>query len=239
MYSQANQIMLRFLYLLFNITLYLSAPLILAQNTIDDKAVYGLNPLLYNGKVYNYFPGTRVKGHQYINQKDYSEGSLTIRGVKYKKLLLNYDILNQEVILKYVDPQGSNRLLTVSKAWLEKFSIGQQNFSLIETPDNQKLIVQTLNQGDFQLHNNWTKKLIANISFVSEHYLFDEKNSTLYLSYRNILHEYNSTKDILKLLNNKDQQKVKLYIKQNKIKARTNSLDQLKGLLNYCNQLDL
>ncbi|RLD36128.1 MAG: hypothetical protein DRI74_09640 [Bacteroidetes bacterium] len=227
----------RFLYLFFSLILYLLSPYISAQNIIDDKQVYGLNPLLYNGKVYSYFPGDQVKGHQYFKQKAFSEGCVSIRGTKYENILLNYDILNQEVILKYSDPQGSNRLLAVSKAWLEKFSISNEQFSLINTPDGHKLIVQTLNQGKIQLHNHWTTRIIAEISFVAEHYTFEKKRNTLFISYENKLKKFNSTKDILNLFNDENKLKIKRYLKQNKLKTRRNSLNQLIGLINYCNQL--
>ena len=210
-----------------------------AQDLKSDISIYGLDPIVYNGKVYNYFPGVGVKGHQYFEQKDFNEGCISIRGAKYENVLINYDILNQDVILKYSDPQGSNRLISVSKAWLKQFSVSNEQFSILDTPEGEKLIVQTLNQGSIQLHIHWTKKLIAVITFIEENYVFDKKNSILFLSYKDNLQEFKSTKDILALLDKDAQQKVKKYLKVNKIKARTNSQDQLIKLLNYCNQLDL
>ena len=237
--TQSTKLMPRIFYLFTSLFFYALVIPISAQELSNDTAIYGLNPILHNGEVYNYFPSAGVKGHQYFDQKNYAEGCISIRGTKYEKVLINYDILNQEVILKYTDPQGSNRLLTVSKAWLEEFNVSSEHFSLIDTPKGEKLIVQTLNQGKIQLHNHWTKKLIAVISFVEEHYVFDKKNSSLFISYKNSLQEFKSTKDILALLDEENQKKVKRYLKENKIKARTSSLDQLIGLLNYCNQLDL
>jgi hypothetical protein len=197
--------MFRLFYFSVAILISMNAIPISAQNVPDDNEIYGLNPILFNGKVYNYFPGVGVKGHQYFEQKDFVEGCISIRGTKYEKVLLNYDILNQQVVLQYGDQRGSNRLLSLSKAWLEKFTIADEEFSLIQTSENQseKLIVQTLNHGQLQLHSHWTKKLVADISFVSNNYLFDKKKQTLYLSYKNVLREYKSVKDILSLPNQK------------------------------------
>ncbi|MCD6179499.1 MAG: hypothetical protein J7K39_06310 [Bacteroidales bacterium] len=227
----------RVLYYFLSLFFYVLVIPVSAQELSDDTPIYGLNPILHNGKVYSYFPGDQVKGHQYFKQKAFSKGCVSIRGIKYENILLNYDILNQEVVLQYTDPQGSNRLLAVSKAWLEKFSISNEQFSLINTPDGHKLIVQTLNQGKIQLHNHWTTRIIAEISFVAEHYTFEKKRNTLFISYENKLKKFNSTKDILNLFNNENKLKIKRYLKQNKLKARRNSLNQLIGLINYCNQL--
>jgi len=231
--------MFRFVYLLFSVLLCSIVAPVAAQNSIDDTQVYGLEPILHNGEVYNYFPGVGVKGHQYFEQKDFIEGTISVRGTTYENVFLNYDILNQQVILKYLDPQGSNRLLAVSKAWLEKFSIGEEQFSVILKFDGQKIIVQTLNEGSIQLHIQWTKKLVADISFVSEYYTFDKKHQTLYISYNNTLQEYKNTKTILALLNPSAQEKVKKYMRLKKIKNRSNSMEQLNELLVYCNQLGL
>lgn len=229
--------MLRFLLLLLSI--FLSNTIqVIAQDKIDDNQIYGLDPVIYNGKVYNYFPGVGVKGNQYFEQKDYVEGTISIRDHTYENLLLNYDILNQQLILKYVDPQGSNRLLIVSEAWLKKFSIGNEQFSIISNADGQKIIVQTLNKGILQMHIMWSKKLVAEINLVDEHYKFNE-NKLLYISSKNSFEEYNSTKDILALLSKENQLLTKSFLKKNKIKSRTTKEADLIMLLEFCNHLDL
>lgn len=229
MFHNKNQV----LFLLFCLFTSLS----IAQNTIDDTEIYGLNPIVYNGEVYNYFPGVGVGGHQYYDQKEFTLGCISIRGTKYENLFLNYDILNQELILKYADQQGANRLLKVSKAWLQKFKIGEEEFSIIVTPENQKLIVQIVNEGPFQLYIYWSKKLVADINFVSERYVFDKRQRTLYLAYKNKLIEYKTTKTIIDILPKPLQEKAKNYMKSNKIRSRTDSLDQIGELIAYCNKL--
>mgnify|MGYP000954703277 CR=1 FL=1 len=231
--------MFRLFYFLSCLFFYSSFSSVVAQNQNNDYQVYGLNPTLYNGKVYNYFPGIGVKGHQYFQTKEFEKGSLSIRSHIYKNVDLNYDILNQEVILKYTDPQGSFRLLTVSKAWLSKFTIGEEEFLFINSPDSSEFIVQKLNSGHLQMYIHWTKRLIANISFVSEHYVFEEKKQTLYLSYNNLFLEYKNAKTILDVLAPSNQEKVKLYMKKQKIKSRTTSVQEIKLLLDFCNQLIL
>ncbi len=209
----------------------------IAQKGIDDTEIYGLNPIVYNGEVYNYFPGVGVLGHQYFEQEEFTSGCISLRGTKYENVLLNYDILNQELILKYTDQQGANRLLKVSKAWLQKFKMGEEEFFIIESPENQKIIVQIAKEGPFKLYVYWSKKLVTDINFVSEHYVFDKKRRTLYIAYKNKLIEYKSSKTIMALLPKSEQGKAKNYMKINKIKPRTGSLDQIGELIAYCNTL--
>lgn len=207
-----------------------------SQNVSERKQMYGPDPMLINGKVYNYFPGSGVKGHQYLNQKEFQLGSLVIRGTEYKDVLLNYDLLNQEIILQYTDLQGSNRLLIVSKAWLEEINIEGETFSLRKTPDNRQLIAQTLNQGQIQLHVHWTKRLIADINLVSKQYVFESKKQNFFLTTKDTFQEYTSTKDLLQLFSDQDKEIVKQFMKQHKMKPKTNSILQLTELLDFCNQ---
>ena len=207
-----------------------------SQNVFERKQMYGPDPMLINGKVYNYFPGTGVKGHQYLNQKEFQRGYLVIHATEYKDVLLNYDLLNQEIILQYTDLQGSNRLLIVSKAWLEEINIAGETFSLRRTPDNQQLIVQTLNQGQIQLHVHWTKRLIADINLVSKQYVFESKKQIFFLTTKDTFQEYTSTKDLLQLFSDQEKEIVKRFMKQHKMKPKTNSILQLTELLDFCNQ---
>lgn len=232
-------LMLRFFYIFITLLFYLPTSPVQAQNKLTDQSVYGLDQILYNGKVYNYFPGPGVKGHQYLIDKEFISGSVTIRGKKYENLQLNYDILNQDLILKYTDLQGANRLLIVSMAWLKQFSLGSDVFSIIQLPDGKDFIVQELNQGKMKLYRHWTKRLIAKISSVSENYIFEEKKSSLFLSYNNKLQVFKSTNELLSFLDKEDEILLKNYLKQHKIKIKTASDKDLNELLNYCNTLKL
>lgn len=225
-------------HLIFLLIVVLNAPHSIAQNYDSKNQVYGLNPILYNGKVYDYFPGSNVKGNQYYNNSDFVKGCINLRGQKFEDVLLNYDILNQELILKYTDNQESQRLIIVSKAWLTEFSLGNEHFTLFAKPDGEKMIVQELNQGKIRLLRLWTKKLTADLSFGYESYVFTKKYQKLYLTSNKVFVEYSKVKDLLGLLNMEKQKKIKNYLKQNKIKARTSDITELSGLFDYCNQLN-
>jgi hypothetical protein len=225
-------------HLIFLLVFVLNAPHSIAQNYDSENQIYGLNPILYNGKVYDYFLGPNVKGNQYFNNSDFLKGCITLREQKFEDVLLNYDILNQELILKYTDNQESQRLLIVSKAWLGEFSLGNEHFIVFTKPDGEKMIVQEINQGKIRLLRLWTKKLTADLSFGSESYVITKRNQKLYLTYNKVFAEYSKIKDLLVLLNMEKQKKVKNYLRQNKIKARTSDITELSGLFDYCNQIN-
>src|SRR5512145_1757956 len=110
--------------LLINFLLILPGmlPAQMAASNLDE--VYGLDPVLYNGKKYTYFLPSGTGGHQYLFSPDYFVGSVTIKGQTFEGITLNYDICNQQLLLQYAIEAGSLRIIEVSKAWLESFTLG-------------------------------------------------------------------------------------------------------------------
>lgn len=207
-----------------------------AQSKPADISVYGLNPLLHNGKVYNYFPGANVKGHPYFSQKEYVVSSVKIRNQLFENVLLNYDILNQSIILKYTDAQGSNRLIALSDAWLSEFKIGEDQFYVLKNNNKETITVQTLCDGNAKLHIQWHKRLVADISFISEHYMFEAKRHTIFFESDRSFHEVKSIKDILKNLSPEKQISAKQFARQNKIKLGSTKTEDLVKAVNFLNQ---
>jgi len=63
--------------------------------------VYGLDPALYNGRIYTYAAPRNTTGDPFLSGADYCKGHITIEGKIYDGLNLNYDIFNQQILLKY------------------------------------------------------------------------------------------------------------------------------------------
>ncbi len=118
---------------------------------IADK-VYGLDPTLYNGKKYTYFLPASTGSHQYLFSPDYVSGSVTINGKTYEGILLNYDIYNQQLLLKFADETGAMNILEVSGAWLESFLIGTTGFEYLDIGKGPR-IYQVLGSGPVRANN--------------------------------------------------------------------------------------
>jgi hypothetical protein len=86
------------------------------QNKICTSEVYGSDPLLYNGRVYRFFTPLNTLGNQFFADPQFETGSVTIRGVTYTTLNINYDIYNQQLILEYKNNFGAKNLIIISDA---------------------------------------------------------------------------------------------------------------------------
>ena len=77
------QIRLFFQYLLLP-AIVLWAFSVSAQDTKKNSdQIYGFDPLLYNGRVYYFYPQPGTGGSQYLFDSFDESGSITIRGVTY------------------------------------------------------------------------------------------------------------------------------------------------------------
>ena len=133
-------------------------PYLTSKDSIDK--VYGMDPTLYNGILYqSKYPET-VKGDQYFSSPEYLNGEVLIRGVIFKNIKLNYDVYKQEVLLKYTNLSNGINIISISKAWLESFTIGDDRFTLYGTAEIPKRIYQVFGNDSILLLYFWRKDLI-------------------------------------------------------------------------------
>ena len=129
------------------------------QITAFSDDIYGSDPDLCNGRLYIFYVPSNTKGNQFFTDRQFDIGSATLRGVNYTDLLLNYDIYNHQLILKYTTNTGGVNQIIISDAWLEKFGFKGLDFEIITTQFLEKRIFQVLGNGPFRILYYWRKDL--------------------------------------------------------------------------------
>ncbi len=132
--------------------------------------VSGTDPLLVNGRIYSYYPPAGVDGTPYLHTEMFMRGTLLIRGVEYPDQLLNYDVLNQDVLLKYTMLTGAPQIISVSVAWLKSFSFGGMSFVYRAPSEDSPGIYQVIGEGPLQIDIHWSKSLeLRNMAGVTKY----------------------------------------------------------------------
>jgi len=199
--------------------------------------VYGFDPLLYNGRVYQFYVAPGTGGTQYLFDKFDTLGSLTLRGVTYNNLTLNYDIYNQLIILKYKNTVGSYSLIEISQAWLEKSSMSGCNFENVTNVSSGKSIYQVIGNGaDKIMYYRNKELLIDNLGGSMNHYFSDTRKQMFVLT-NNQLKPFKKRKDFIKAFSPSRQALIKTYIRKHNINLKTASDFNMTDLINYCNTL--
>jgi hypothetical protein len=198
--------------------------------------VYGFDPILYNGKIYKYFPKSNIIGNQFFIDENFLPGEITIRDKKYSNLKLNYDIYNQDLILKFESAEGFINSLIVSKAWLQEFSISGFKFKICKLNDFPERIYQVIGDDSVQIYYYHKKNLeLNNVSGLSRYTFKHER--TRYLYKNRILYQYSTNKSFVKLFNTRNQPDIRQFMRKNKIKVKKSSDAQINQLISFCNDL--
>lgn len=209
-----------------------------AQNTqITADKVYGYDPLLYNGLAYYFYPPPQTQGTQYLFEIFDAAGSVTVRGVTYPNQALNYDIYNQQLVLKYKTAIGSDNLLQISFAWLESFNLHSKHFEIITTADTIKEIFQAIGTGPAKVLYSFARKLtVSNLTESSVHY-FAQIQRTMYVSYGGKRQKYKNNRSFVKTFPEEKHDQILKYIRKNKITVQKADDRRMNELINYCNTL--
>jgi hypothetical protein len=205
------------------------------QNCNKDLNI--ADPELINGRLYTYFPPRQVDGNQYFTSPEFSPGTLTIRGKVYNDLLLNYDVYNQAVLLKYTRQTGAPQILEVSEAWLSGFSFQGKNFYYMAAAESPGRILQVIGDGSLKVFYKWEKRLEFKTVAGKATYIFNLPPKKMYLYQNDRFISFQNNRSFIRALDPLWQDQVKKYLKSNKLKVRKLSDEKMDDLISYCNSL--
>lgn len=205
------------------------------QNFNIVDSLYGADPLLVNGRYYNFFPPPKTAGNQYLADSRFEQGSLTIRGETFSNLMLNYDIYNQHLLLAFRNNAGADNLIIISDAWLEKFSLGGKDFELISFQDTVKRIIQVIGSGPDRIGYIWKKNLEPDSFHGARYYSFSlPKKEMLYLFGDQII-RFSNNRTFYTALDDRKRKAVREYLEMHRINVRKASDRTMADVMDFCN----
>lgn len=207
-----------------------------AKVTLTDADVR--DPLLFNGKLYTFFPPFGTTGSQFMFTMPGTSSSIRIRGIEFNEITLTYDLLNQLLVLIYTNALGGTERLVVSQAWLESFQIGSQNFVLIPVEGNTKRIYQQLGSGNTKLLYYFSKEILLDKTVSSGKYYFSNTNRKMFVQLKGLILSYNSNRSFIKLFGRTNHDLLKNFIRKNKINVKKADDNTMTLLIDFCNTLN-
>lgn len=205
----------------------------------NSDPIYGYDPLLYNGRLYYFYPQPGTQGTQYLFDKFDSTGSITVRSTSYTNLTLNFDIYNQLLIMKYKNAIGSPNLIEISYAWLEKASLWGTNFETFAEPNSAKRLYQVIGDGDEKIMYYLSKDLlIDNLKSSKSHY-FTSGKKAMYVLTHGLLIPFKNNNGFTKAFNQTKQSFIKEYLRIHDINVKTANDFIMTNVINYCNSLPI
>lgn len=210
----------------------------IAQAPSDNyDPVYGFDPLLYNGRMYYFYPQPGTGGNQYLHDEFDSQGSITLRGVTYTNQNINYDIYNQQLVLKYKDAIGSTKLIEVSLAWLDSFTLGDRYFEIISEASTGKRIYQVLGNGNEKVMYYQSRDMLIDNAKSYKNYYFSSVRMKRYVLSGSRITSFTTNRNFIKAFKPGIQDLIMKYIRNNRIDVKKANDLIMTDLINYCNTL--
>lgn len=218
--------------------LFLGLPCLSAQNIKDQlDAVYGLSPILYNGKIYSDFYNKDVKGDPFLKSKSYSNGELRLRQGYFNGLDLNYDIYQQKVILQFASQNKAIRQIEVPLEHLIEFKIEEGLFQIFQQEDQSYKIYHIIGAKSTKIYLFWYKNLETIQASSSYKHEFTEAKREFHLLKEEQLIPINNNKNLRHCYPKKLQADIKKWMKTHGIKLQKANDGQLLELCQYLDSL--
>jgi hypothetical protein len=188
---------------------------------------YGQDQELVNGlQYYNRHPGSL--GNPYLLEGRVHQGNVSLRGKLYDGLWLKYDIYNQQVEVEYRTMIGAENQVILVSDRVDNFSIENYFFEKLKLEGEQEQFYQVLGEGRMVWYIRWEKKLEA-VSGDSRYYeKYSSPRRSYLLELDASIHPFNNKKSFVQLFPKDIQKDMKKLIKNNNIKIRTTSTEQLE-----------
>jgi hypothetical protein len=220
--------------------------LLISQDVFEEyDHVYGPDPLLYNGKKYTYFMPASIEGNQYFASADFGKGEVAVRWsggqvVGWKSqydFLLNYDIYNQKLLLKFNDETGAEQIIELSEAWLDGFNLENAHFKYVEI-NNSTRIYQVLGNNDIRVFYFWRKTLKLNNSTGAAHYAFSGPVKSRYVFMDGRLMPYGSTNSFTRLFDPAFKDEIRKYLQDHEINVKKANDQAITDLIDYISNME-
>lgn len=212
-----------------------AVPASIHDQKADFDQIYGLDPNLMNGIKYNY-PYANIKGDPFLFQKEMT-GNIQINGKTFPGEKIRFDILNNQVVLNYLDHSNNQQSIVLRNEWVDQFEIGEMQFKKVTLEENKDRFVQVIFEGDISCYYDWTKEHKLSSSSGSHYYYFADPVKTGILIKNGEELYFRTRMSFLKHFQREEKQRLKKYIKSEKIRFNKANSNEMKAILKYSNQL--
>jgi hypothetical protein len=214
----------------------LSGRLISQDVALDMGRVYGLDPLLYNGKKYSYFMPHGTGGNQFLTSTDYYYGEVTIRGKRFEGVSLNYDIYNQQLLLQYMNESGAGEIIEISKAWLESFRLDNMLFRYLSFEDGPRFY-QVLGEGPLFILYYYRKDLKLDYANGTSNFAFTPPKKSRFVLIKDKFGQFGNNRGFVSLFDPSVKTAIRGYIRDKGINVKKASDQTMTELINYIGNL--
>jgi len=173
-----------------------------------------------------------TKGDQFLLSPDFIAASVTLRGKCYQDVALNYDLFNQQLLLRYEDGMGALNIIEESKSWINGFRLGNMNFECLNL-EHEPRFYQVLGEGPIRILYYWRKNLDLHVTTGSSDYTFTSAVRDSYVLLDGKLKPFRTKRSLIRLFDPGHRVEIRSYLRKNKINLKKASDNAISEMITY------
>lgn len=198
---------------------------------------YGLDQELFNGFQY-YERLIKYVGDPYFPENTFYEGSISIKGIKYKDVQLKYNCFSQSLFIEYTDYQERYNQLRLNNAQIDSFQLGAYAFQKLSLAGEEPVFYQVLSSGALRCFIHWEKEIHATTDDLQYTHEYTRPLARFYLSYQDEIHSFSKRKSFISIFPDPMQMEIKKYFRRQGISFRELDPEEIQKLIAFAGQLD-
>ncbi|MCK4751565.1 MAG: hypothetical protein KAT15_31120 [Bacteroidales bacterium] len=199
------------------------------------EELYGPSADLINGEKYHY-PYSYSKGDPFLNLPGNHDASIQIKGKVYEKQEIKYDIYNHLVVLEINEKNGVSGSIVLRNEWLDQLILGGFQFKKFPDEFGVERFGQVIFEGKTTCFYFWKKRYMLDIMVGENHYSFSDPIRQPFIMVNGHAYPYTGMRSFLKCFSRQDQLNIRTYLKENRIRFRKATDQEMQSLMEYINQ---
>jgi hypothetical protein len=201
------------------------------------NSFYGSSDLLNLGEVYQP-EHVYARGHPYFVTDEYTLASVTVNNTTFKEIKARYNIATDQLIIKARVDSGLLVTMVTKEDRINSFIISSHLFVNMKKAYPGKEVqgyCEQVYKRDKAFYIKYEKKFIDNYDDNTPEGFFSVLKVNKYIYRDGVFIPVNKKKELFKLYSNKKS--IKKFMRTNKIRYSKASSDQLKMLMQFCDDL--
>lgn len=196
---------------------------------------YGPVVELISGEKY-YYPYRKAKGNPFLYGEDSQHATLQILGRSYENQRIRFDIYNQLVLLDFYDETGAARSIILEDQFLDQFEVNGVLFKKFLNEQGLTQFGQVIYEGEITCYYLWEKRYSVNTRVGEPQYGFSDPTRKSLLVINGQIHLFKGRRSFLRNFRDQSQVQIKAYLKQESVRFRKISDQEMGLLMEFINQ---
>ena len=215
-------------------TFFIFLGLFAQQNNLPEL---GLDNDLCNGKYYSHYYSKSVDGNQFLVNTDFTYATVWKKNSVFDSVLLNYDVLNNEVVIESKTKLGAIKIISLSLFELDSFMLNDRVFVVDIDNSSNRIIYQKIYYNQLEIRKYISKELLLLTKLDNVKHSFSGIKRDVYFYDSVALFKVSTKRQFVKAIDKNRKKDIKKYFKGKSYKYSNMSDLEYLELLIFINTL--